>query len=91
VPAHEFFLTISALVTTFKALVVYYAYYQREQAILAGVDSAPITSELVHEIATRFIMLSDFNNRATLINYLLRLWALARAESRRYNADSVLL
>jgi hypothetical protein len=58
--------------------------------MLARVDSAPITSELVYKIAARFIMLSDFNNRATLINRLLRLQALARAESRRRNADGVL-
>jgi hypothetical protein len=90
VPAHEFSSTISALVTTSKALVVYYAHCQQKQAISARVDSAPITSELVHEIAARFIILSDFNNRATLINRLLRLRALARAESRRRNADSVL-
>jgi hypothetical protein len=57
----------------------------------ARVDFAPITSELVREIAARFMMLSDFNNRATPINRLLCLQALARAESRRRNADSVLL
>jgi hypothetical protein len=73
VPTHKFSSIILALVTTSKALVVYYAHYQRKQAILARVDSAPITSELVHKIATRFIMLLDFNNRATLINRLLRL------------------
>lgn len=90
VPAHEFSSTLSALVTTSKALVVYYAHCQREQAMPAGVDSAPITSELVREMATRFMMLSDFNNRATPMNRLLRLRALARAESRRRNADGVL-
>jgi hypothetical protein len=58
--------------------------------MLARVDSAPITSKLVHEMAARFIMLLDFNNRATLINRLLRLRALVRAESRRRNADGVL-
>jgi hypothetical protein len=90
VPAHEFSSTLSALVTTSKALVVYYAHCQREQAMPAGVDSAPITSEPVSEMAGRFMMLSDFNNRATPMNRLLRLRALARAESRRRNADGVL-
>lgn len=89
-PAHEFSSTLSALVTTSKALVVYYAHCQREQAMPAGVDSAPITSELVSEMAVRFMMLSDFNRRATPMNRLLRLRALARAESRRRNADGVL-
>jgi hypothetical protein len=90
VPAHEFSSTLSALVTTSKALVVYYAHCQREQALPAGEDSAPITSELVHDMAARFMMLSDFNHQATPMNRLLRLRALARAESRRRNADGVL-
>jgi superfamily II DNA helicase RecQ len=90
VPAHEFSSTLSALVTTSKALVVYYAHCQREQAMPTGVESAPITSELVREMAARFMMLSDFNNGATPMNRLLRLRALARAESRRRNADGML-
>jgi superfamily II DNA/RNA helicase len=90
VPAHEFSSTLSALVTTSKALVVYYAHCQREQAIPAGLDSAPVTSELVSEMAVRFMVLSDVNGSATPMNRLLRLRALARAESKRRNADGVL-
>jgi hypothetical protein len=91
VPAHHFSSTLSALVTTSKALVVYYAHCQREDAVLAaGEDSAPLTSELVREMSTRFLVLSDYNHTATPMNRLLRLRALARSESRRRNADGVL-
>jgi hypothetical protein len=41
--------------------------------MLARVDFAPITSKLVRKIAAQFIILLDFNNRATPINYLLYL------------------
>lgn len=90
VPAHQFSSTLSALVTTSKALVVYYAHCQREEAMSAGADAAPITSELVCEMSMRFMMLSDYNHTATPMNRLLRLRALARSESRRRNADGVL-
>jgi hypothetical protein len=59
--------------------------------MLARADSAPITSKLVDKIAVQFIMLLDFSNKATPINCLLCLQALARAESRCHNANSVLL
>jgi hypothetical protein len=90
VSAHEFSSTLLALVTTSKALVVHYAHCQQEQAMPAGADSAPITSELVGEMAVRFMMLLDFGNKATPMNCLLCLRALARAESRRRNANGVL-
>jgi hypothetical protein len=91
VPAHHFLLTLSALVTTSKALVVYYAYRQREEAALAaGADSAPSTSELVGKMSTQFMVLLDYSHTATPMNQLLRLQALARSESRRCNADGVL-
>jgi superfamily II DNA helicase RecQ len=91
VPAHHFSSTLSALVTTSKALVVYYAYCQREEAAgAAGADSAPSTSELVGEMSTRSMVLSDYSHTATPMNRLLRLRALARSESRRRNADGVL-
>jgi len=90
VPAHEFSSTLSALITTSKALVVYYAYCQREEAMPAGADAAPLTSELVNDMAERFLMLSDFQHGPTPMNRLLRLRALARAESSRRNADGVL-
>jgi hypothetical protein len=94
VPAHHFSLTLSALVTTSKALVVYYAYRQREEAAgaarAARADSAPSTSELVGEMSTRFMVLLDYSHTATPMNRLLQLQALARLESRRCNADGVL-
>lgn len=90
VPAHQFSTTLSALVTTSKALVVYHAHRQREALLPAGLDAAPVTSELVREMCMRFVMLSDYNNSATPMNRLLRLRALARSESRRRNADGVL-
>jgi hypothetical protein len=72
VPAHHFLSTLSALVTTSKALVVYYAYCQREEAAgaagAAGADSAPSTSELVGEMSTRFIVLLDYSYTATPMN-----------------------
>ncbi|KAH7084595.1 hypothetical protein FB567DRAFT_445985, partial [Paraphoma chrysanthemicola] len=39
-------------------------------------------------IATRFIILLDFNNSATPMNCMLCLRVLVRAESRRHNTDS---
>lgn len=89
-PAHLFSSTLSALITTSKALVVYYAHCQREQALPAGEDAAPLTSELVGEMAARFMTLADFNHKATPMNRLLRLRALARAEGARRNAEGVL-
>jgi hypothetical protein len=91
VPAHHFSSTLSALVTTSKALVVYYAYCQREEAALAArADSAPSISELIGEMSTRFMVLLDYSHTATPMNQLLQLQALARSESRRRNADGVL-
>jgi hypothetical protein len=58
--------------------------------LAAGADSAPSTSELVGEMSTRFMVLSDYSHIATPMNRLLRLRALARSESRRRNADGVL-
>jgi hypothetical protein len=69
VPAHYFLLTLLALVTTSKALVVYYAYRQREEAARAArADSAPSTSKLIGKMSTRFIVLLDYSHTATPIN-----------------------
>jgi hypothetical protein len=69
VPAHHFSLTLLALVTTSKALVVYYAYCQQEEAAgAAGADSAPSISELVGEMSTRFMVLLDYSYTATPMN-----------------------
>jgi hypothetical protein len=69
VPAHHFSSTLLALITTSKALVVYYAYCQQEEAALAArADSAPSTSKLVGEMSTQFMVLLDYSYTATPMN-----------------------
>jgi hypothetical protein len=69
VPAYYFSSTLLALITTSKALVVYYAYCQREEAALAArADSAPSTSKLIGKMSTQFIVLLDYSYIATPIN-----------------------
>ncbi|CAA9967161.1 ATP-dependent DNA helicase Q1 [Pyrenophora teres f. maculata] len=59
VPAHEFSSTLSALITTSKALVVHYARCQREEALQKDADTAPTAYELVRDMADRDRLLVD--------------------------------
>lgn len=52
VPAHEFSSTLSALITTSKALIIYYAQLQREEAIPWDPDIAPTAHELVKDMSS---------------------------------------
>ncbi|KAL7780627.1 hypothetical protein CFE70_010652 [Pyrenophora teres f. teres 0-1] len=59
VPAHEFSSTLSALITTSKALVVHYARCQREEALQKDANTAPTAYELVRDMADRFLKHPD--------------------------------
>ncbi|KAE8822995.1 hypothetical protein HRS9122_10470 [Pyrenophora teres f. teres] len=89
VPAHEFSPTLSALITTSKALVVHYARCQREEALQKDADTAPTAYELVRDMADRFMTLSDFKGTPSPMNRMLRLRTLARSQSRRRNTPGI--
>lgn len=85
VPAHEFSPTLSALITTSKALVVHHARCRREAALERDPGTAPTTYELVKDMAERFLTLSDFQGKPSPMNRMLRLRTLARAQAKRRN------
>ncbi|CAA9960673.1 DNA helicase recq [Pyrenophora teres f. maculata] len=89
VPAHEFSSTLSALITTSKALVVHYARCQREEALQKDADTAPTAYELVRDMADRFMTLSDFKGTPSPMNRMLRLRTLARSQARRRNTPGI--
>jgi hypothetical protein len=89
VPAHEYAPVLSAFVTTLKALVLYSAHCQQEAALQQDLDTTLSVYELVKEKAEEVLMLSDFNNRPTLMNRILRLRALARATSHNHNTKGI--
>jgi len=89
VPAHEFSPTLSALITTSKALVVHYARCQRDEALQKDPDTAPTAYQLVRDMAERFMTLSDFKGMPSPMNRMLRLRTLARTQAGRRNAPGI--
>lgn len=89
VPAHEFSPTLSALITTSKALIIYYAHCQREDALLRDPDTAPTAYELVREMSERFLTLCDYRGTPSPMNRMLRLRTLARTEAKKHNTPGI--
>jgi superfamily II DNA helicase RecQ len=85
VPAHEFSPTLSALITTSKALVVHYARCERDRALRNDADTALAAYQLVRDMAERFMTLSDFQGKPSPMNRMLRLRTLARTQAKRRN------
>ncbi|UPX14717.1 uncharacterized protein EKO05_0005192 [Ascochyta rabiei] len=75
VPAHEFSPTLSALITTSKAL--------------KDPCTAPTAYELVKDMSERFMTLSDFKGTPSPMNRMLRLRTLARTQAKRRNTPGI--
>jgi superfamily II DNA helicase RecQ len=89
VPAHEFSPTLSALITTSKALVIHHAQRQHDEALLRYPDTAPTAYELVKEMAERFLTLCDYQGAPSPMNRILRLRTLARTEAKKHNTSGI--
>jgi superfamily II DNA helicase RecQ len=89
VPAHEFSSTLSALITTSKALVVHDARCKRDVARQTNPETAPTAYELVRDMAERFMTLSDYRGMPSPINRMLRLRTLARSYASQRNTPGM--
>jgi superfamily II DNA helicase RecQ len=87
--AHEFSPTLSALITTSKALVVHYAYLTRERMILRDPTTAPPVYELVKEASAKFMTLANYDSPVCPMNRMLRLRTLARTLAKQRNTLGV--
>lgn len=63
-PAYKLSPTLSALITTFKALVIDYAQLQRDEALRRDVDTAPSAWALAREISKQSLTLCDYSSGA---------------------------
>lgn len=83
VPAHEYSQTLSALITTSRALVIYHAHRLRESA-LKREERTPTTFELIKDMTRRFMTLTEFDGEPSPMNRMLhmRTYAYARAKGR---------
>lgn len=88
-PAHEFSPTLSALITTSKALVIHHARCQREEALVADPDTAPSAYELVREMSEQFLTLCDYRGAPSPMNRMLRLRTLARTEAKKHTTRGI--
>lgn len=82
VPAHEFSQTLSALITTSKALVVHYANFVREGALQREEEKPPTAFELVKDMVRRFMTLTEFNGEPSPMNRMLHMRTYAYAKAK---------
>jgi hypothetical protein len=88
-PAHDFSPTLSALITTSKALVVHQARCQQDAALQDDPETAPTAFELVRDMAERFMTLSDYKGTPSPMNRMLRLRTLARKLAGQRNTPGM--
>jgi hypothetical protein len=86
---HDFSPTLSALITTSKALVVHDARCQRDVALQKDAETAPTAYGLVRDMAERFMTLSDYKGTPSPMNRMLRLRTLARTYAGRRNTPGI--
>ncbi|KAI4221646.1 MAG: hypothetical protein L6R40_008618 [Gallowayella cf. fulva] len=82
VPAHEYSQTLSALITTSRALVLYHASLVRDAALQQGKEKAPTVFELVKEMVRRFMTLTEFDGEPSPMNRMLHMRTYAYAKAK---------
>jgi hypothetical protein len=82
VPAHEYSQTLSALITTSRALVVYHASRLRDAALQRDEEKAPTVFELVKEMVRRFMTLTEFDGEPSPMNRMLHMRTYAYAKAK---------
>jgi superfamily II DNA helicase RecQ len=82
VPAHEYSQTLSAIITTSRALVVYHASRLRDAALKRDEAKAPTVFQLVKEMVRRFMTLTEFDGEPSPMNRMFHMRTYAYAKSK---------
>jgi superfamily II DNA helicase RecQ len=81
VPAHEYSQTLSALITTSRALVVHCAHVLREEG-LRREEKVATAFELVKDMVRRFMTLTEFDGKPSPMNRMLHMRTYAYATAK---------
>jgi len=82
VQAHEYSQTLSAVITTSRALVVHYAKFLHEDAHRREEENVSTVFELVKDMARRFMTLTEFDGMPSPLNRMLHMRTYAYAKAK---------
>jgi len=82
VPAHYYSQTLSAVITTSRALVVHHAHLLRQDALRREEENALTMFELIKDMVRRFMTLTEFDGMPSPVNRMLHMRTYAYVKAK---------